>query len=145
MLAPDPDRARGAARTSPLGFRDPVLLVPLDTVSALVLEEPAHDLAAKGFGVGHAPPAQLPASAYDRSRGRYRAELVMALMREPRGPRLLGVTERDLYAHGMNFVFGIADSPGRAALISLCRLRVGADADTLRTRALKEGGARAGA
>ena len=39
---------------------------------------------------------------------------------------------------GFNFAFGIADSPGRAAVISLLRLRAGADEATFRTRAVKE-------
>jgi archaemetzincin len=36
---------------------------------------------------------------------------------------LLGVTEVDLYTHGLNFVFGQAELPGRAAIISLSRLK----------------------
>ncbi len=131
---------RGAAPAprAPLGFHDPVLLVPLDVAPSQELGQLAQDLAAEGITIGVAEPVELPASTYDRSRGQYRAERVLALMRELRAPRLLGVTERDLYARGMNFVFGIADSPGRAALMSLFRLRIGADADTARARALKE-------
>jgi len=37
--------------------------------------------------------------------------------------RVLGVTDVDLYVPGLNFVFGEAECPGRAAIISLCRLR----------------------
>jgi len=37
--------------------------------------------------------------------------------------RLLGVTDLDLYEPGMNFVFGNALFPGRAAIISTCRLK----------------------
>jgi predicted Zn-dependent protease len=33
------------------------------------------------------------------------------------------VANADLYAPGMNFVFGLADSDGRRAVISLARLR----------------------
>jgi archaemetzincin len=51
---------------------------------------------------------------------------------------MLGVTARDLYAEGLNFVFGMADSPGRAGVISLFRLNTGADEATFRNRALKE-------
>jgi archaemetzincin len=36
---------------------------------------------------------------------------------------LLGVTEVDLYTHGLNFVFGQAELPGKAAIISLSRLK----------------------
>lgn len=51
---------------------------------------------------------------------------------------MLGVTDRDLYAGDLNFVFGLAQSPGRAAVISLFRLRAGADEAGFRARAVKE-------
>jgi Peptidase family M54 len=41
-------------------------------------------------------------------------------------------------AHELNFVFGIAQSRGRAAVISLCRLGLGADPPLRRERVLKE-------
>lgn len=37
--------------------------------------------------------------------------------------RVLGVIDIDIYAVGLNFVFGEAECPGKAALISLFRLR----------------------
>jgi len=37
--------------------------------------------------------------------------------------KVLGVTEADLYVAGLNFVFGEAQCPGKAAVISLCRLK----------------------
>jgi predicted Zn-dependent protease len=52
--------------------------------------------------------------------------------------KVLAVTEADLYADDLNFVFGIAQSGGRAAVISLCRLGLGADPPLRRDRALKE-------
>lgn len=39
------------------------------------------------------------------------------------GDRLLGVVDADIFAPGLNFVFGEADINGRKALISLKRLR----------------------
>ena len=47
------------------------------------------------------------------------------------------VTHRDLFAGGLNFVFGIA-SPGGACLISTARLVAGADDALFRARLLKE-------
>jgi archaemetzincin len=38
--------------------------------------------------------------------------------------RVLGVVDLDLYVPGLNFVFGEAQCPGRAAIISLCRLKL---------------------
>jgi archaemetzincin len=48
------------------------------------------------------------------------------------------VTCRDLYVEGLNFVFGLADSPGKAAVISLHRLHADADGALFRARAVKE-------
>jgi archaemetzincin len=56
---------------------------------------------------------------------------------DPRG-KVLAVTEVDLYADGLNFVLGMAESHGRTAVISLCRLGLGADRETRRMRTLKE-------
>jgi len=57
--------------------------------------------------------------------------------------RILGVTDVDVYAAGLNFVFGEAECPGKAALISLFRLRPEfysepADETLFHERALKE-------
>jgi len=57
--------------------------------------------------------------------------------------RTLGVTDVDIYAAGLNFVFGEAECPGKAALISLFRLRPEfygepADETLFHERALKE-------
>jgi archaemetzincin len=56
---------------------------------------------------------------------------------DPRG-RVLAVTEADLYEDDLNFVLGMAESRGRTAVISLCRLGLGTDEETRRMRALKE-------
>lgn len=57
--------------------------------------------------------------------------------------RVLGVTNIDLYVLGLNFVFGEAECPGKAALISFFRLRPEfyrqpSDERLLHERALKE-------
>jgi archaemetzincin len=56
---------------------------------------------------------------------------------DPRGG-VLAVTEADLYANDLNFVLGMAQSPGRTAVISLYRLAWETDQETRRMRALKE-------
>lgn len=62
----------------------------------------------------------------------------------PEGVALLAVTEADLFVPVLTFVFGEAQMPGRAALVSLARLRdefygLPADAGRLDERLLKEG------
>lgn len=75
---------------------------------------------------------QLPEEAYNPVRRQYRSEPILkktlnyALKIEGETGRssiLLGVADVDIYARGMNFVFGEALCPGRAAIISLYRLR----------------------
>lgn len=72
---------------------------------------------------------KLPSGAYDRLRGQYMSEQLLeevsklAVEGKYKDSILLGVTDVDIYAPGMNFIFGLAQCPGRAALISLFRLR----------------------
>lgn len=66
------------------------------------------------------------AHAYDAERGQYHAsELIASLSasRRERDERVVGITEVDLYAPGLNFVFGEADIVHKLTIISLCRLR----------------------
>ena len=131
-----PARASGAL---PLPRGETVSIVPLDGPPAGELVQLVVDLGRAGLSVTLSEAAALPPSAYDRDRGQFRAERLLALVRGLDGRRILAVTGRDLYAEGLNFVFGIADAPGRAAVISLARLRGGgADEETFRTRAVKE-------
>lgn len=69
----------------------------------------------------------VPLEAYDASRRQYHSTSILARMgkqfRTVGGERLLGVTEADLFVPSLNFVFGEAESPGTAAIISLFRLK----------------------
>jgi len=65
-------------------------------------------------------------TAYRQSRKQYLApELLEALVApgRERDERVVGITEVDLYAGGLNFVFGQADIVNQTAVVSLCRLR----------------------
>ncbi|MBS7641190.1 MAG: archaemetzincin family Zn-dependent metalloprotease [Candidatus Bathyarchaeia archaeon] len=72
---------------------------------------------------------KLPSEAYNHLRGQYMSEQLLkevsklAMGGKYKDSILLGVADVDIYAHGMNFIFGLAQCPGRAALISLFRLR----------------------
>jgi archaemetzincin len=83
-------------------------------------------------------PVEIPPAVYDARRHQYRAEALLDLLGGLSGGHLLGLTARDLYADGLNFVFGIADPRRRAAIVSLARLGQGADPSAYRARALKE-------
>ncbi len=64
--------------------------------------------------------------AYNDERKQYLAPRLLSTLRsfsmEP-GDRCLGIVDVDLYAAGLNFVFGEADVSSRVAIISLYRLR----------------------
>jgi len=87
----------------------------------------------------------LPREGWNRDRGQHLASSLLAeLSSLPHpGDRVLGVVDVDIFAPGLNFVFGQADISGRRALISLQRLRpefygLPQDEDLFRERALKE-------
>jgi archaemetzincin len=122
----------------------PVLLLPVGHPAKEDLETLSGDLAALGAACGVARPVPLPHSVYSRRRHQYLANAFLGLAAEAlpaladRHGRVLAVTEADLYADDLNFVLGMADLHTRTAVISLCRLKLGADDATRRMRALKE-------
>ncbi|AAM01763.1 archaemetzincin AmzA [Methanopyrus kandleri] len=68
--------------------------------------------------------AKLPEHAYSKVRGQYLARALLDTLRGMKGEydRVLGLTSEDLYAPGLNFVFGQARCPGREAVVSVARL-----------------------
>jgi archaemetzincin len=119
-----------------------IVIFPVGEPANKDLDVLALDLAAAGFEAAVHDGKELPSEAYDSARDQFHADALLDMARDGArkrpGEYLLAVTDADLYAHGLNFVFGIADPSGRAAAISLNRLGFGADAHTFRQRALKE-------
>lgn len=115
-----------------------VSLLPFAGVPETDLNHLAKDLAARGVTVAVLKPEPIPADAYNPRRRQYLADDFLAVARRQAGEHVLGVTDCDLYAGNLNFVFGLAQHPGKAAVISLYRLRFHADAATFRARAVKE-------
>ncbi len=64
--------------------------------------------------------------AYDPRRRQYLASVLLAKLKVPsvaKDEKVLGLVDADLYAPGLNFVFGQADIFSGVAIISLYRLR----------------------
>jgi archaemetzincin len=106
----------------------PIALVPVGQVDEFTLTVIGQGLR-EAFGRAYviADPLPHPDYAYDRRRGQYLADAVLArlvLLGLP-GERWLGVVDLDLYTPGLNFVFGQARMGGPAAVIALPRLRQG--------------------
>jgi len=78
----------------------------------------------------------VPGECYNSVRNQYNSTCILKRLKPIRVT--LGVTEVDLYAGFLNFVFGEAELNGSRAVISLYRLRYNADIDLLKIRALKE-------
>ncbi len=73
-------------------------------------------------------PLPLLEETYYEQRGQYSSSQILARIREYSRSektldRILGVVEIDIFVPNLNFVFGQAECPGKAALISLHRLR----------------------
>ena len=79
-----------------------------------------------GCPVAVASPLDIPNRAYHKGRGQYLATALLDSLKasglKP-DERVLGIVDVDLYAAGLNFVFGQAEPESGAAIISLCRLK----------------------
>jgi archaemetzincin len=102
-----------------------IRLAPIGEVDKAIVKTLATRVA-EHFGqrVEVASKAALPEGGWSQDRQQYLAAALLPLVPSPGpGNRALGITNADLYAPRMNFVFGLADVTGRRAVISLQRLR----------------------
>lgn len=90
-------------------------------------------------------PLPRPTYALTVTRQQYQAEPILERLAPVAGSAesILGVVGEDLYVSGLNFIFGLAQNQGPAALIALARLRPefsGSQPDEglFRERAIKE-------
>lgn len=119
-------------------------LVSVGSIPAATLkdiEEPVHAQLGLSVVAGRTP-LQSPAYAFNKDRGQYHSNAIMRRLVpliEPGQSFALGVAEVDLFVPDSPFVFGEADRESRVAVLSLHRLRQGADGDTLRRRIQVEG------
>jgi archaemetzincin len=68
----------------------------------------------------------LPSAGYDPRRQQYRGDTIIAALQarlDPAAERVLGLTDVDCYAPGLNFIFGQATLKGQVAFVALPRLR----------------------
>ena len=115
-----------------------ITLLPVGNPDRRALDDLARDLGGMGFDVEPAARRALPQGAFDAGRGQFDADALLGLALSVRAEHVLAVTDVDLYAGDLNFVFGIAQPSGVACVISLLRLYLDADAECFRSRTLKE-------
>lgn len=70
----------------------------------------------------------LPREAFNEERKQYRSDIILDQIanyaqKEKTVNQVLGVVDLDIFVQQLNYVFGEAERPGKAALISLWRLR----------------------
>ena len=124
-----------------------ITLVPIGTVPPELLSwlvDRLAEVTRRDVVVGEM--VSLPVAGYDRHRQQYRASAFIAVLRAlhcPSAERVVGLTDVDCYARGLNFIFGQATMGGREAFVALPCLResfYGLPEDTIlfRERVLKE-------
>ncbi|MFQ5711964.1 MAG: archaemetzincin family Zn-dependent metalloprotease [Candidatus Geothermarchaeales archaeon] len=107
-----------------------ILLQPIGEVPSRILEHLKHNLGI-AFDPAECTIAErqlpIPEASYNPKRGQYLSsnilrELAISSTDLPFN-RVLGILDADAYVPDLNFVFGEAQCPGKAALIALHRLR----------------------
>jgi archaemetzincin len=102
-----------------------IQLIPRGAVPGEVLVFLKSGLEAEFKARGSQAPAMpLPPEAFEARRGQYQAEAFLSGLPAPPHRRRLAlvVTDVDMFVPRLNFVFGLADTRRRAAVISLARL-----------------------
>lgn len=100
------------------------IIIPTGDVAKVLLENLGDALQEKfnmPFSIGEA--MEIPEDAYNPTRRQYDSSIILDKLCRYKGEKILGVIDKDLYAEGLNFVFGQADLRGRCAIISITRLR----------------------
>ena len=103
-----------------------VAVVPMGDIPSGLLKHLISELERRFAECMIYPPILIPPDSYDPRRRQYLSRCFLRdlrRVRSPRGVKLLGVTDVDLYDPPLNFVFGQAVPGGRCAVISLARLR----------------------
>lgn len=116
-----------------------VQLVAVGNISSTLLkdlEEPLQTQLSIAPVPGRVPLAE-PKYAFNKDRNQYHSQAIMRRLvplMQPGQHFALGVCEVDLFVPDSPFVFGEADRESKSALVSLFRLRQGADTEHLRRR-----------
>jgi archaemetzincin len=104
-----------------------IILKPLGDVDALIIEELKQILLITfGCPIEIAPKIAITTKAYNPKRGQYLASELLNTLKTSGvagDEKVLGIIDVDLYATGLNFVFGQAEPDSAVAIISLYRLR----------------------
>lgn len=98
-------------------------LLPLGNISKEILELVANVLKETyNLKVETITSIAIPEKSYNPSRGQYLAEKILDFLKKKFSLKIFAITNVDLYAEGLNFIFGQAELGGQVAIISTHRL-----------------------
>jgi archaemetzincin len=98
-------------------------IIPFGKVPEKVLNKVKDELRdAFGFISEILPEKGLPKEYYNPYRHQYLAPQILDFISRNFKGRTLGITDQDLYAEDLNFVFGQAQLNGNVAIVSIARL-----------------------
>lgn len=89
-----------------------VLLVPYGPVEHEDIEFLVRALSERGMKISIATEREVPVAAFNPARQQYRGDAFFNAARGEGSDRVLAVTNYDLYAGSLNFIFGLAESGG---------------------------------
>ena len=101
-------------------------IIPVGNIDTAILEtlrQPLEGVVSQRTCIGDI--IRLPHESWDQRRGQHLACMLLARLLSPTrvGDRVLGVADANIFAPGLNIVFGEADINGRKTTISIKRLR----------------------
>ncbi len=113
-------------------------IIPFADVNPSVVQHLIEDISFLKLRIVVSEPIEYPKNAYNAVRHQYHANNLLNRIRQHKGNLVLGITNADMYVESLNFVFGLADLPGRASIISTQRLHFDAGEQKFRDRVAKE-------
>ncbi len=101
-----------------------ITILPIGNIGREVLKQIAGTVA-RIFNaeVEIAEKKAVPKSAYNVDRKQYFARDFIEIAKQENGGKVLGITDVDIYAKNLNFIFGQAELKGKGCVVSIHRLR----------------------
>lgn len=98
-------------------------ILPLGKISQQILELTAKALKENyGLKTEIIPGAKISKESYNSSRKQYLAEKILEFIKRKFKDRVFAICNVDIYAEGLNFIFGQAELNGKVGMISTYRL-----------------------
>ncbi|MDH5728257.1 MAG: hypothetical protein OEZ58_04665 [Gammaproteobacteria bacterium] len=111
-----------------------IVIVPFAGVNPTYIDNLADDLLVFDCQIECVDFQNVPKQAYNTKRKQFLADTILHFVKQFPGGKVIGVMNQDIYRYVLEFVRGVADLPGRAALISIIRLLEDGNHDLMRER-----------